>query len=444
MSSPTTPSSILERDHPEWEARRLGWNLAADQRPSAIAEPKTVEDVITAVNYARAAGMRVAPQATGHGSYVLAAGDGTLLVKLRNMRAVEVDVPNATARVEGGAEWGDVTAATSPHGLAPLAGSSADVGVAGYSTGGGLSWLARKYGLACNSVRAVELVNADGELVRADASTNADLFWAVRGGGGAFGVITALELALYPVSEVYAGAMLWPIERDAEVVPAWRSWVDTLPDEVTSLVRLLHFPPIPDIPEPFRGRAFVGVEAACLMDATAGAELIAPLRALGPEMDTFATIPAVKLQELHMDPPEPVPGVGEGMTLTDLTPEGIDALLGAAGAGSGSAVLSLEIRQMGGAIAQPLKGNGCMASLDDGFAAYGVGIAPVPPAAQAVKASLDAIYSALGPWEGSRHPLGWRESQTAPEKLFGPSLDRLRAIKAEVDPDNLFQSSHPL
>ncbi len=171
MSSHTTPDSIFVQGHPEWESRRLGWNLAADQRPTAIAEPTTLDDVIAAVAYARAEGLRVAPQARGHGSYALAAGDGTLLIKLGKMRAVEVDVAGATARVEGGAQWGDVTAATTPHGLVPLAGSSADVGVAGYVSGGGLSWMARRHGLACNSVRAVEFVNAGGELVRTDATT---------------------------------------------------------------------------------------------------------------------------------------------------------------------------------------------------------------------------------------------------------------------------------
>ena len=162
MSSHTTPEWLKAQDHPEWESSRLGWNLAADQRPTAIAEPATVDEVIAAVNYARQAGLRVAPQATGHGSYVLAAGDGTMVVKLEKMRGVEIDVDSATARVQGGAQWGDVTAASTPHGLAALAGSSPDVGVAGYTTGGGISWLARRHGLACNAVRAVEIVTANG------------------------------------------------------------------------------------------------------------------------------------------------------------------------------------------------------------------------------------------------------------------------------------------
>ena len=444
MSSHTTPDWLRQQDHPEWESTRLGWNLAADQRPTAIAEPETVADVITAVNYAREAGLRVAPQATGHGSYVLAAGDGTLVLKLGKMRGVEVDVDAGIARVEGGAQWGDVTAVTTPHGLTPLAGSAADVGVAGYTTGGGLSWLARRHGLACNAVRAVELVTAAGELVRADADTNPDLFWAVRGGGGAFGVITALELELFAVDQVYGGAMLWPIERDTEVLKAWRAWVETVPDEVTSLGRLLHLPPIPEIPEPFRGRDFVAVEAVCLMDAEDGAAMLEPLRALGPEIDLFGMMPTIALQKLHMDPEGPVPGIGEGVVLSDVTDETIDVVVQTAGNNSGSALVSLEIRQLGGAIGRPAEGGGCLASLDDGFIVFGVGMTPVPPLVEAVKGGVSATFGALEPWQGQRQLLSWRESVTAPSELFGTSHARLQAIKAETDPDNLFQSNHSL
>ena len=165
--------------------------------------------------------------------------------------------------------WAEVSEAAAEHGLAALAGSSPDVGVVGYSLGGGISWLARRYGLAANSVTAVELVNADGELVRADADNESELFWALRGGGGSFGVVTALEFQLYPIAEVYAGVLFFPIERGKEVLHAWRNWLEDVPDEVTSVGRFLQFPPIPDIPEPLRGGSFVVVEATSLLDEAA-------------------------------------------------------------------------------------------------------------------------------------------------------------------------------
>jgi hypothetical protein len=190
--------------------------------------------------------------------------------------------------------------------------------VVGYTLGGGIGWLARRHGLACSSVLAVEAVTADGQAVRVDADGEPDLFWALRGGGGSFAIVTALEFALYRVAEVYAGALFWPLERAGEVLHTWRELVAAAPDELTSLGRLMQFPPTPEVPEPFRGRAFVLVEAAYCGPEADGAALLQPLRELGPETDTLATIPPDGLSELHLDPPQPVPNAGDGMLLSEL------------------------------------------------------------------------------------------------------------------------------
>jgi FAD/FMN-containing dehydrogenase len=185
--------------------------------------------------------------------------------------------------------------------------------------------------VAANSVTAVELVTPDGRLLRADADHEPDLFWAVRGGGGSVGVVTALTMELYPVAELYAGALFFGIERTSEVLHAWREWTDTVPDEVTSMGRLLRLPPLPEVPELLRGRAFALVEAAYLGDAAAGAGLVRPLRELGPELDTFATIPAPALSRLNVDPEQPIPSVGDGALLTDFPAAAIDTLVALAG-----------------------------------------------------------------------------------------------------------------
>src|SRR3712207_1785403 len=169
------------------------------------------------------------------------------------MRGVSIDPDARVARVAAGAIWIEVVKAAAEHGLAALAGSSPDVGVVGYTLGGGLSWLARKHGIGANQVAAVELVTADGRLVRADRENEPDLFWAVRGGGGAFGVVTAIEFNLFPITEVYAGILWFPVERAIEVLNAWRAWTSDLPDEMTSVGRILQFPPIPAFPEEIRG-----------------------------------------------------------------------------------------------------------------------------------------------------------------------------------------------
>ena len=355
---------IVLPHEPSWGDARRAWNLAVDQQPAAVALPETVEDVQAVVRWARGRGLRIAPQGTGHNAHPLGSLAHTVLLKTERMRDVEIDPHAQRARVEAGVLWAEVTEAAAQHRLAALAGSSADVGVVGDTLGGGVSWLGRRYGLAANSVTAVELVNAEGELIRADAEQNKDLFWAVRGGGGSFGVVTALEFTLYPVTDVYAGILFFPLERGAEVLRAWRRWVDTVPDEVTSVGRFFQFPPLPTLPDHLRGRSFAVIEAASLLGSDASDELLRPLRALGPELDTFAAIPVQQLQRLHMDPEQPVPGAGDGMILSDLNDAAIDALVQTAGAGAHSPLLSVELRHAGGALARKVPGGGAVSIVE--------------------------------------------------------------------------------
>jgi FAD/FMN-containing dehydrogenase len=310
----------------DWDTARQAWNLAVDQRPAAVAEPETVSDVVAIVKFARERGLRLAAQGTGHSASALAEASlhHTILVKTHRMRVVEIDPESRRARAQAGALWADVVGPASEHGLAALAGSSHDVGVVGYCLGGGLSWLARKHGLAANSVAAVQIVTADGRVVVADANHEADLFWAVRGGGGNFGIVTAVELELYPVDELYAGMLAFPVERAAEILRAWREWVRTVPDEATSVGRILHFPPFEEIPEPVRGQSFVVVEMAYLGDEAAASQLLAPLRALHPVMDTFAPVTPADLLQLHMDPPHPVCEWDAGRRYLNFTESAVD------------------------------------------------------------------------------------------------------------------------
>jgi hypothetical protein len=430
----------------DWDAARLAWNLAIDQHPAMVALPESAADVAAVVAYAAENELRVAMQGTGHGA---GARGGELadaiLMKTERMRGIEIDPVSRTARVEAGALWVEVAEAAGQYGLAALAGSSPDVGVVGYTLGGGLSWLGRRYGLAASSVVSVEIVTADGRTRRIDAETDPDLFWAVRGGGGSFGAVTAIEFALFPVAEVYAGVMLWPIERAAEILHAWREWTAEMPDDMTTVGRLLQLPPIPDIPEPLRGRSFVGVQAFYLGAEAEGAALVAPIRALGPEIDTVATIPAAALQHVHMDPEHPVPGMGDGMLLDELPAAGIDALVAAAGPGSGSPLLSVEVRQLGGALAKPAAGGGAVSHLDADFVMFGVGIAMSPEQGAAVTAHVGVVREALAPWEAETAYLNFAERDIPGDNLFGPyAHHRLRAVKSAYDPADLFLSNHPV
>ncbi len=199
---------------------------------------------------------------------------------------------------------------------------------------GGVSFYGRTHGLAVNSVRAVEVVTADGSLVRADATTNPDLFWAIRGGGGNFGVVVAIEIDLLPYADVYAGMLLWDRERAPEVLRAWAQWTREAPESVTTAIRVMSFPPIPELPPFLSGRNLVVIDGAVLEDDERAAELLAPLRALAPEMDTFGRIPVTGLLGVHMDPPEPTPSVSDHSLIGVLTQDAIDALLAKVGPGT--------------------------------------------------------------------------------------------------------------
>src|SRR5437763_2370728 len=271
---------IVLPEHGRYDEARLAWNLTVDQRPAAIVQPVSAQDIVNAMLLAEEHGLRVAPQGTGHNAAPLGDLADTLLIKTERMRRVEIDPERRLARVEAGALWVDVVEAAASHGLATLAGSSPDVGVVGYTLGGGLSFLSRRYGLAANRVRAIEAVLGDGRMVRIDHDAEPDLFWAMRGGGGSFAVVTALEFELLPMASAYAGHLWFPIERGSEVLHAWRELTrgDRLPDELTTVGRFVNVPPIPEMPEEIRGQSFVIVEAYHVGEPAQADEMLAPLR----------------------------------------------------------------------------------------------------------------------------------------------------------------------
>ena len=432
---------------PGYDTARMPWNVAVDQRPAAVAVPRDVADVADVVRAAAAAGLRVAPQGSGHGAAALAEGGlgDVVLVRTTDLTAVSVDPVARTARVEGGALWQDVVEAVAPHGLAALHGSSPDVAVIGYSLGGGLGWYARKLGLATNSLTAVELVTADGSLVRADAHQHEDLFWALRGGGGSFGVVTAVEFRLYPVPDVYAGLLLWDRERAPEVVRAWATWSAQSPDEVTTSLRVMSFPPLPQLPDFIRGRQVVVVDGAVLADDATARALLEPLRALGPELDTFARVPSASLTRLHMDPEGPTPAVAGAVVLDALPEEAVAAFLAEVGPGSTSSLLAAELRQLGGALGRHHPGGGALARLDGAYAGFFVAMAPTPELATLGRQDARRLAAALEPWSSGRSFLNFTEERTDTSTAYEPTAwERLRAVRAQVDPGRLFVANHPI
>jgi predicted outer membrane lipoprotein len=440
------PALVLPADARFDEARRA-WNLAVDQRPAAVAFAQSARDVADAIAHARSRGWRVAPQGTGHNAGPLGPLHDTLLLKTERMRGVAIDPVARVARVEAGALWLEVVEAAARHGLAALAGSSPDVGVVGYTLGGGLSFLGRKHGLSANSVRAIEVVTADGALRRCDREHEPDLFWAMRGGGGGFGVVTAIELELFPIAQAYAGVLFFPIERGAEALHAWRELTQgaQVPDELTTVGRFLRLPPAPELPGPLRGKAFAIVEAYHLGEPAEADALLAPLRALGPVMDTVQTVPIPALSHLHMDPPQPVPAAGDGMLLAELPAEAVDALVGVAGQTAAFPLATVEVRHLGGALARPHATHGALSSLDAAYSLFAAGMVPAPEAEAPVRAQVDAVKAALAPWAARHRYLNFADVRTDASCFWSePALHRLRRVKAAVDPHDLIRSNHPV
>lgn len=427
----------------DWDEARRAWNLAIDQRPAAVALPENAEDVAAVVAFARDQGLRVAPQGTGHSASPLdgALGD-TILLKTHRMRGVTIDPENRTVRAEAGVIWIEVVEAAAQHGLAALAGSSPDVGVVGYTLGGGLSWLARKHGIGANQVTAIEVVTASGDVVRTDWANEPDLFWALRGGGGSFAIVTAIEFNLFPIEQVYAGILWYPVDRAGEVLRRWRAWTDELPDEMTSVGRILQFPPIPEIPDPVRGQSFVVVEAIWLGGQDEADRLLEPLRALGPVMDTVDWMPIESLSRLHMDPEEPVPGVGDGGMLDDVDGHLVDLFVEGV---VGKPILSAEIRHLGGAVGRRSSQHGAVDAFDAKYMMYAVGMAPTPELGRMVGEAIAALRDRLAPWESEHTYMNFAENRRKAATLFSSaSYHRLRQIKAIVDPTDLIRSNHPV
>jgi hypothetical protein len=421
-----------------WDEARQAWNLAVDQRPALVALPLDPDDVRAIVQYARDHRFGIAPQGTGHRAGALGSLAGTILLSTRHMRGVEIDPTRKIARVQAGTLWSEVTEATSPLGMYPLSGSSPNVGVVGYTLGGGLSWLAREHGLAANQVTAIEVVTADGGLTRATRSDDAELFWALRG-GGTLGVVTALEFRLFPHREVYAGMFLWPYERHLEVLHTWYGWTRSASDAVTTSLRIMHLPPLDDLPPFLSGRSVVVVDGAFTGDVDRGRRAVADLRALAPELDTWGPSSPAGLSHLHMGPEQPVPFLDESSLLGEIDAAGLDAFAAA----MQPPLMVGELRHLGGALSRVPDGAGALGSLRGAYALLGGGI--VTDSSGDLGAALVRLRAATAAYEtGALFPNFTEHPADSARFYTEADYARLQRIRARVDPHELMVASHPI
>jgi hypothetical protein len=439
----TLQGQLITPEDEGYVAARTPWHLHLVQYPAMIVMAIDAADVVAAVSFAAAQGMPVGVQATGHGAAVPC--DGGVLINTSAMRAVTIDPQARTARVAAGAQWGAVLAAAQEHGLAPLLGSSPNVGVVGYTLGGGIGWLTRKYGLAVDSVRSFEIVTADGYLRRVDAQNDPDLFWGVRGSAGNFGVITSVEIELFPVSTVYAGNIFFPIEMAREVLQAYRSWITTLSEDWTTSVVIMHMPPAPFIPEPLRGRSVVIVRGCNSGDLAAAEAELQPIRDLGGIIiDAFGPLPFANAAAISQDPVDPMNTMGRTETLADLSDETIDALITVAGRPPVSPVVLAEVRHLGGAMRRAPAQPSAFSHRDMEFVLNIIAMPHSPDHESVVASYLAASVAVLEPQRTGQTYMNFlSDIDGSPERVraaFTPAAyARLVVLKQRYDPRNMFR-----
>lgn len=320
------------------------WNRAIPVLPRAVVAAGSTGDVVETIRCAAASGLRVCVQSTGHGAVPV--GSDTLLVHTGALKECMIDASRHRARIGAGVTWDEVLAASTPHGLAPACGSAPGVGVVGYLTGGGLGPIVRSVGLSSDFVRSFELVTGDGERRRVTPSSDPDLFWGLRGGKSFLGIVTAVEIDLLPISEIYGGCLFFDSTAAAEVLASWRTWADGLPDHATTSVAVLRPPTAgPRFPSGTR----VAVRYASLAESNEAEEIFTPMRQLADVLlGQVGTLPYSRIGEIHADPTTPAPVTGDSALLTELTEDSTDRIAELAAESTGPTII--ELRRLGGAL----------------------------------------------------------------------------------------------
>jgi FAD/FMN-containing dehydrogenase len=400
--------------------------------------PNGTDDVRLAVRYAAVRGLAVAVQSTGHGLNVPT--DGGMLIDTSRMTEVRVDPAARVAWVSAGTRWERVIAAAGEHGLAPLSGSSPDVGVVGYTLSGGVGLLGRTFGYAADHVRRIELVTADGEL--RSVTPDVDLFWALRGGGGNFGVVTGLEFDLFPVAHFYGGGLYFDTDLLPAALGAYREWTATVPSTMSSSIGLIPLPDVPAVPAPLRGRHVAHIRIAYLGSVPDGERLVSTLRAVGPRIvDTLGEMPYTASGTIHNEPRQPRNFYCANAMLSDFAPALPDAVLGLVGPGTGKFAV-VQFNHLGAALARPAGAPNAVAHRDASYALRVVTL-PQGPERDAAHDVADAVTRAATPWTLGRSPnfvQGDRNAyEKAPECFEPAALARLAGLKARHDPDNMFR-----
>ena len=432
---------VLEPADPGFAAEVAGFNLAFGHTPQVVVGAAAPDDIVEAVRFAAAAGMPVRVLATGHGDH--APVTEGMLITTRRLDAVSIDADARVATIGAGVPWGAVIAAAAPHGLAPITGSSPTVGAVGYLLGGGLGPLARSHGFSSDRLLGATVVTADGRVVDASPGGDSELYWALRGGKGGFGVVTAARIGLVDIPELYAGSLTFDGAHAETVLRGWIDWTATAPHDVSTSLLQVRFPDLDVLPAQLRGRFLVTLRFAFPGTTAEGERLAAPLRALAPvEGDLLGPLPLAEVASIHADPTEPGPGWGWGALLDPIDQDFATALLGQFHATSPLPLLGVELRHLGAATAVDVPEGSAVGGRDAAFAVFAIG-APDPALfAEVLPRAIGGFAGALGPWTAAGSNIHFLDHDASgaafaaawPRETFA----RLAEVRRRVDPHRVF------
>jgi FAD/FMN-containing dehydrogenase len=440
-----TSGPVLTAGEDRYDDARRVWNGRFDRRPAVISRCRNRDDIGAAVDFARSQGLPLAVKGGGHDYGGNPARDDSVLIDCSAMDSVTVDPEAQVARVGPGVTWAEFDEQAQEHGLATTGATVSSVGVAGYTLGGGTGHLARTHGLAADNLRAAEVVTANGEAVRASEDRHPELFWALRGGSGNFGVVTEFEFDLHPVGpEILAGQVIHPSEDAPEVLRHYRSFMAEAPAEVNCYAFVIPIPPLPAFPEEIHGDPAVDLVAAYSGDIEAGEDALAPLREFGnPILDGIRRQPYTELQQAFDDgAPKGERWYSKAQYLDELTDYAIDAFIDATDPLRGPMTM-VYLDPMGGAIAEVDAAATAFPHRDAAYSVHALTGWSDPDRDGELIEWTDSVHETMAPYSSGGvyvNLLNRTEGDRVPE-AFGANYERLREVKADWDPENLFDSN---
>lgn len=433
---------VVDPRDADWPRQCLGWNVAVAVEPRAVVYVSDVADIQAVVRFAAERGIAVAAQPSGHG--VSRELCGTIVLRTAALQELTIDIDRRVARVGAGVKWQQLNEALTGTGLTGLPGSTGDVSVVGYCSGGGLSWFGRKYGLAANRLHAVELVDARGAVIRVTSGSDPDLWWALRGGGGDFGIITAVEIDLLPLNQLYGGRLLWAGEHTAAVLHGFAELTRDVPEELTTWAWMLNLPDLPFIPELLRGRRVAALDFTYLGEGAEADALLAPVleQLPAPMLDTRGPKPLAELAAIAAEPTDPTPMVEHTAMLSRFDHDVVDGLMNGLDLDRPSLLTFVHFRHLGGALGRPVPDGGAAGVVPQPYVLFAGAVVPGPDVAVAAEAELVGLLASLGAVNTGVRMINM--GPLADGNYSAQTLARLWEIKQRVDPGGVIRSCRPV